>query len=116
MSALGLNIEDLSFRYPQAESALFKNLNLSISPGERVAIVGPSGCGKSTLFRILLGIEKAQAKKLEWSATPQGRMGLVFQEPSLLPWKTVLDNVSLPLVLQNKEVHNTYLAQYLSCY
>ena len=111
MSALGFQIENLNFSYPKSGLSLFRNINLSVSPGERVAILGPSGCGKSTLLKILLKFEKAEFSKFDWSNTPLGRVGLVFQEASLLPWKSVFENVALPLKLQNKDVQDSVVLE-----
>jgi ABC-type lipoprotein export system ATPase subunit len=67
------------------------NIDLSIAPGEFVALLGRSGSGKSTLLRVLAGLDEAPANALE---IPQ-RRAVVFQEPRLMPWKSVIDNVAL---------------------
>jgi NitT/TauT family transport system ATP-binding protein len=83
-----------------AVSALEK-ANLEISRGEFVCIVGPSGCGKSTLLRIISGLERADEGQTIYNDRPLERphrdVGMVFQEYSVLPWRTVLDNVCLGL-------------------
>jgi NitT/TauT family transport system ATP-binding protein len=66
--------------------------NLVVSPGEFVAVVGPSGCGKSTLLRIASGLDKATEGTVDVGAN---RLGYVFQDATLLPWRTVADNVGL---------------------
>ncbi len=76
-------------------------------PGEPqfLAIVGPSGCGKSTMLRIAAGLDEPSAGRIDWpgfdrQGEPSGRgsnLGYVFQEPTLMPWATVFDNVCLPL-------------------
>ena len=65
-------------------------------PGEFVSLLGPSGCGKSTALRIIAGLGGATEGTVE---RPGGKIGFVFQEPTLMPWRTVLGNVRLPLGL-----------------
>jgi NitT/TauT family transport system ATP-binding protein len=71
-------------------------IDLSIAGGELVAIVGPSGCGKSTLLRITAGLESPTSGTV---TTASDRVGYVFQDPTLLPWRTVQRNVELPAEL-----------------
>lgn len=72
-------------------------LDLTIPSGSFVALLGPSGCGKSTLVRLLAGLDTPTAGSIE---RPQGlRLACVFQDPCLLPWRTVVDNTALPLEL-----------------
>lgn len=78
-----------------------KNINFSIKKGEFVAVVGPSGCGKSTLLRLLAGLFPATTGEVSVYGMPvtepQDNAGIVFQKPTLLPWKTVLQNVLFPI-------------------
>jgi ABC-type nitrate/sulfonate/bicarbonate transport system ATPase subunit len=69
-----------------------RDLHLAIAPGEFVVLMGPSGCGKSTALRILAGLDGDFEGELTVSP---GAIGMVFQEPRLLPWRTVIENVSL---------------------
>jgi NitT/TauT family transport system ATP-binding protein len=77
---------------------------LTVRQGGFVAIVGPSGCGKTTLLRIIAGLEAATAGSLAWNPQPPkaGDIGFVFQEPTLLPWASVWDNIYLPLRLAGR--------------
>jgi NitT/TauT family transport system ATP-binding protein len=75
-------------------------LDLDIRGGEFLSLLGPSGCGKSTALRIVAGLSEPSRGAVTWS-DPAARKGLgfVFQEPTLMPWATVFDNVFLPLKL-----------------
>ena len=83
-----------SFRTASGQSVpVLANLSFALEEGETGALIGPSGCGKSTLMRILAGLDR----DFEGSVhnPTHGRVGMVFQEPRLLPWRSVEDNVRL---------------------
>src|SRR5664279_3717525 len=71
-------------------------LNLAVRDGEFVSLLGPSGCGKSTALRIIAGLSAPSTGAVEG---PVGKIGFVFQEPTLMPWANVAANVRLPLRL-----------------
>lgn len=76
-------------------------VDLAVAEGEFLSVLGPSGCGKSTLLRIVAGLSEPTSGTLEGAATgPDGGIGFVFQEPTLMPWADLWDNVYLPLRLQ----------------
>jgi NitT/TauT family transport system ATP-binding protein len=83
-----------------------RDIHLAIGHGEFVSLVGPSGCGKSTLMRLLSGLDLPTAGTIELKGRridrPQSGIGMVFQSPTLLPWRTVLDNVLLPAELMGR--------------
>ena len=94
----------LSKTYPTASSGevtALKNLDFEIFDGEFVSVVGQSGCGKSTLLKLLAGLLPASAGMVELNGRPlcgpSPEAAVVFQSPVLLPWRTVLDNVLLPI-------------------
>jgi NitT/TauT family transport system ATP-binding protein len=76
-------------------------LTMAVNKGEFAAVVGPSGCGKSTLMKLATGLMRPQAGTVEVAgkevAGPVSIAGMAFQNPSMLPWRTTLDNVMLPL-------------------
>jgi len=76
-------------------------VSLDVSANEFVCIVGPSGCGKSTILRIIAGLEEASSGSVLYRGTPVAKpckqIGMVFQEYSLFPWQTVLDNIAAGL-------------------
>ncbi len=77
----------------------------SVRPGEFLCIVGPTGCGKSTLLKIMAGLEAPTKGSVTYKGTPlsgtQPGMNMIFQEYALFPWRSVIDNVTLPLELRN---------------
>jgi ABC-type nitrate/sulfonate/bicarbonate transport system ATPase subunit len=79
---------------------VLSELSLSLSAGEVAVFVGPSGCGKSTLLRILAGLDHDFEGMV--SRPQQARLGMVFQEPRLLPWRSVDDNVRLAAPLADE--------------
>lgn len=104
MSAPKLVIKNLSKNYLLTNNKIvtaLKNFNLSVFPGEFVSIIGPSGCGKTTLFNIISGIEDQTAGTISLDGnienSRRGKFGYMFQEPLLLPWRTVEENLILSL-------------------
>lgn len=79
-----------------------EDVNLRVNEGDFMSLLGPSGCGKSTALRIIAGLSNPTSGVVEWRGTPlqQNDIGFVFQEPTLLPWASVYDNVWLPLRLR----------------
>lgn len=95
-----LTLERVSKTYPNNVRAL-ENISLAVEPGEILVIVGGSGCGKSTMLRAISGLDNAsQGRVLLDGLTitaPHEKIGIVFQEPRLLPWLSVADNVGFGL-------------------
>jgi len=96
-----------------------KNINLDIEENEFVCFIGPSGCGKTTLLRIIAGLEEPSSGEILIEGQPiKGpgpERGMVFQEYSLFPWRTVLDNVAFGLELKgiSKDERQEKARQYL---
>ena len=90
-----------------ADRVVIRDVSCDVQAGEFVAILGPSGCGKSTLLRLIAGLMPHTAGELTVAGqTPAAarrssqNVAFVFQEPNLLPWRTVADNIGLPLELR----------------
>jgi NitT/TauT family transport system ATP-binding protein len=97
-----IDIDHLIIDYVTEDMRLraVEDLNFHIDAGEFVAVLGPSGCGKSTVLRVLAGLLRPTAGAARIAGEPvtgpRRDVGVVFQDPTLLPWKTVLENVLLP--------------------
>src|SRR5438105_12789945 len=102
-----ITVRQLSKTYATRDGAVtaLDRTTFGIAEGEFVAVVGPSGCGKSTLLKILAGILPASSGEALLRGTliagPRRDIGVVFQSPVLFPWRTVLDNVLLPVDVQH---------------
>jgi ABC-type nitrate/sulfonate/bicarbonate transport system ATPase subunit len=85
------------FRHGSSPRVVLEDIDLALDAQEIVALVGPSGCGKTTLLRIIAGLESDFEGELVWSGGVMPRIGIVFQEPRLLPWRSVRRNLTLAL-------------------
>ncbi|HET8570863.1 MAG TPA: ABC transporter ATP-binding protein [Candidatus Limnocylindria bacterium] len=101
-SGLAVRVSDLDVTFPAGTEAV-RGLTLDVEPGSFTAIIGPNGCGKSTLLRVLAGLLRPTSGGARLGEQPpragDGRVGLAFQQPRLIPWLSTLDNVALPLSL-----------------
>ncbi len=89
------------FDSPSGKMLALRDVCLRVQEGEFVALVGPSGCGKTTLLRMVAGLLSPEQGRIRYDGQvltePPTDMGMVFQKPTLLPWRSVWDNVALPL-------------------
>jgi NitT/TauT family transport system ATP-binding protein len=97
VNAAALAFEAVGMRYSTGLLAL-QNIDLALKPGALAALVGPSGSGKSTLLRLAARLSAPSEGAVRW-ARPDLAVGMVFQEATLMPWASVVDNVALPLRL-----------------
>lgn len=95
-----LVLRDVGKNFSNGTTAL-RNVDLTIRKGDFLSLLGPSGCGKSTALRLIAGLSTPTTGILDWGSG-QGRsdIGFVFQEPTLLPWASVFENIWLPLRLR----------------
>ncbi len=105
-----VSLRGISKTFSNGTTAL-KEMSLDIAQGEFLSLLGPSGCGKSTVLRIIAGLGDPSSGTVEWPGAksidsrgrPDHEIGFVFQEPTLMPWATVFNNVWLPLRLKGKQ-------------
>lgn len=101
-----LQVRSLSMTFPAEQDSLvaIQDLSFSLAAQEFVCVLGPSGSGKTTLLRVLAGLLSPTSGEVVFSTDGNGgkvpRIGFVFQQANLMPWRTVLENITLPLELQ----------------
>jgi NitT/TauT family transport system ATP-binding protein len=115
-------LSDVAKSYPLKKGATLnalESISLTIANGEFVALLGPSGCGKSTVLRIVAGLEEPTSGTVSvGDATPQAlsrshRLGVAFQEHSLLPWLTVRQNIALPYRVAGKSIDTAHVKELI---
>jgi len=104
-----LRLQNVSMTFPDSNGGLhtLRDINFSVARQEFVCILGPSGSGKTTLLRIIAGLLEPTSGQVLFEGVPEGehrpRVGLVFQQANLMPWRTALENITLPLELQGAD-------------
>ena len=122
-----VDIDEVSVSYNLGEPPVLEGASLQMSKGEFVALVGPSGCGKSTFMKLMSGLLKADQGSVvvanQEVTRPLGNVGMAFQNSVMLPWRTTLNNLLLPLEIarphretfrQNREAHANKAIDLLS--
>jgi NitT/TauT family transport system ATP-binding protein len=105
-----LVVRNLSLTFPDGETGLdvLEDISFSVQSEEFICLIGPSGSGKSTLLRVLAGLLMPTSGEVLFNGEPlfgpRREIGFVFQKANLMPWRTVLENITLPLELQHLPV------------
>lgn len=101
MSKSFVELNDVKLRYSEGDELALETTNMKIDKGEFIAVVGPSGCGKSSLLKLVSGLMPPSEGNVivdgKEVSGPLKIVGMAFQNPTLLPWRTTLDNVLLPM-------------------
>lgn len=97
-----LKVRNLKMTFPGENGGLaaLQSVSFNLYPQEFVCLLGPSGSGKSTLLRVMAGLLKPTAGEVIYPGKERPTISLVFQDANLMPWRTVLENITLPLELQ----------------
>jgi NitT/TauT family transport system ATP-binding protein len=122
-----VDIDGVSLSYTLDESPVLEGASLKMSKGEFVALVGPSGCGKSTFMKLMSGLLQADQGSVvvanQAVNRPLGNVGMAFQNSVMLPWRTTLNNLLLPLEIarphretfrKKREAHTNKALELLS--
>lgn len=104
-----LEFKNISFKYDEDPDFIIKNLSFTVNKGEFISIVGPSGCGKSTVFRLICKLERPFEgdiflKNRNINTMKKGYIGYMPQNDLLIPWRTILQNSSLPLEIKGEDL------------
>ena len=112
-----MTLRNVSKSYGEAWLAddVLKDVSIEFPAGELTVIVGPSGCGKSTITRLVSGLLKSKRGEVliskEVVKSPRSTVGMAFQNPVLLEWRNILDNVILPLEIVSKNISREKIIQ-----
>jgi NitT/TauT family transport system ATP-binding protein len=97
-----LTVRDLNVVFPDNNGGLrvLENISFEVCPRDFICFLGPSGSGKTTLLRVLAGLLQPSSGNVHFIKHQQPKIGMVFQQSNLMPWRTVMDNIKLPLELE----------------
>jgi len=100
-----LTIQNISAVFPDENGGLraLRDVSFNVHPREFICVLGPSGSGKTTLLRILAGLIKPTSGSFMFGHGEQPSIGMVFQRATLMPWRTVIENIMLPLEVKNMD-------------
>jgi ABC-type nitrate/sulfonate/bicarbonate transport system ATPase subunit len=97
MSAFAVNILQKAYYSAEGKRLAIAGLSFEVREGELVCVLGPSGAGKTTMLNIIAGLDSSFEGKVSFLNAEPRRLSYVFQDPRLLPWRTLIENVALPL-------------------
>ena len=106
-----LNFSNVNMKF---DKDVLSDINLNIDSGEFVSILGPSGCGKSTLLRLASNLAKPTKGVVDYISPKDLSIGFVFQNPTLMPWRNVMENITLPLELNKKKLSKEEALMWLA--
>jgi NitT/TauT family transport system ATP-binding protein len=113
-----LELEGVSLTYPNTVKPAISDVNLQVRRGEFIAVVGASGCGKSSMMKLVSGLMPATQGQVRLEGRviqkPTGNVGMAFQNPTLLPWRNVLENLLLPLEVVRKKDFRTKKPEFVA--
>ena len=100
-----LTVQQLAVTFADGNGGLeaLDEISFAVCPQEFVCVIGPSGSGKSTLLRVLAGLLSPTRGQIRFAGGGQPRLGVVFQQANMMPWRTVMENITLPLELRGVE-------------
>jgi len=116
-----VRLDAVGKRFANGYAAL-EDFSLDLAPGQFTSLIGPSGCGKSTVLNLMAGLSKPTSGQVSWGANGKPDIGFVFQEPTLMPWATVAQNVALPQTLTGRpaaveeQLAKVGLSAFANCY
>jgi ABC-type nitrate/sulfonate/bicarbonate transport system ATPase subunit len=112
VNALEIDIRRKAFARDGAHIEVVRRLQLAVKPGEFVAVLGPSGCGKSTTLQIAAGLDTDFEGSVRYGPGVNDHLAYVFQQPRLLPWRTVQQNIEL--VFDDPAMHRDHISDVLA--
>lgn len=97
-----IEVKNLNKRFPNNPADVISHLSFALPEGDCLCLLGPSGCGKTTLLRLLMGLVLPTGGEIHIAPALRTQMGYMFQEPRLIPWRTALENVLLPIEIARR--------------